>query len=144
MKCFKQHKLHPEKCTWDRWCLGCAMPLYGVGGWWCKEIGARFARALRRRRSSNAACAPAETACIAKGCRFVCCDDCSNKHELFDVILRVPYVNEFGITKTQPATTAMIDVCRACACACVHQPENIRRSFQLSCRCMTCQRNRYS
>ena len=48
-----------------------------------------------RRRSSCTAYETANTARLANGCRFVCCDDCSTKRELLDVILRVPYVDEF-------------------------------------------------
>ena len=51
---------------------------------------------------------------VVKGCQFVCCDDCSTKRELLDVILRVPYVDKvLGVTKPHPATLAAISVRRA-------------------------------
>ena len=47
IKCFNQHRLYARKFALDRWCYGCAMPLYDVDGWLCLVNGARFARALR-------------------------------------------------------------------------------------------------
>ena len=63
-----------------------------------------------RRRSSRTACENADTARLADGCQFICCDDCSTTLQLLDVILHVPYVDGDGVTKTKPATTAVINV----------------------------------
>ena len=109
IKCFNQHELHQSRFGEGSWCIDCGMPLCGVNGWCCSKFGAQFVCRVVR-RSSFGASATAETARLAKCCRLVCCDDCSTKLELLDVILHVPYVDGDGVTRTQPATTAVIDV----------------------------------
>ena len=115
IKCFNQHELRTEQIY-----LGSLVHRLCDAVVPCRWLvvqranGARFERAAcasSRRHSSHAQLTKSRLS-VAKGCQFVCCNDCSTKLELLDVILRVPYVDKLRrcpkrIRRRRPLSTCV-------------------------------------